>query len=406
MRILFFSSIFPHPQEPGLGTYNLHLCKACKAAGHAVRVMAPRSWLTGLRARTGILPDVADFPVDYPRYYYPPGILRRHYEWFLRASVGTQLHRTVAEFQPQCLVSYWAHPDGAVAVAAAREAGIPAAIMVGGSDVLILPREDPARGRRIAAALQAASAVLTVNAHLRERVIALGVAPPKVHVMYQGVDAALFTRGDQRAARNRLGLRSHARRLLFVGNLRPVKGLDVLLEACAQLRKQGQDINLYLAGDGPCRKALEMQVRRLGLGGTVFFLGSVAQRDLPDWYRAVNLTVMASHSEGLPNVLRESLACGTPFVATNVGGISEIAHRDWSTLVPPANPTALATAIGAWLHKPPIAIGQMPTVPTWAQSAARLLEVMHPLVASYRTRSIPPTEELLKPAIAMVPTQG
>ena len=72
----------------------------------------------------------------------------------------------------------------------------------------------------------------------------------------------------------------------------------------------------------------------------ITFIGPRVHDELPDWYRAADLTVLPSHSEGLPNVLRESLACGTPFVATNVGGISEIAHPDYSLLVPAEDPSS------------------------------------------------------------------
>ena len=110
----------------------------------------------------------------------------------------------------------------------------------------------------------------------------------------------------------------------------PVKGLDILLQSLALLRSRDLDCHLYLVGDGPLRKQLMVQANVLGLSTRITFVGPKLHEELPAWYRAADLTVLPSRSEGLPNVLRESLACGTPFVASNVGGIVEIADPNSS----------------------------------------------------------------------------
>ena len=78
----------------------------------------------------------------------------------------------------------------------------------------------------------------------------------------------------------------------------------------------------------------------------------VPTEQLPDWYRAANVVVLPSRSEGVPNVLMEAIACGIPFVASEVGGIPEIAHLGTSRLVPSGNPTALASALAALFVQP------------------------------------------------------
>src|SRR6202012_5610727 len=122
------------------------------------------------------------------------------------------------------------------------------------------------------------------------------------------------------------------------------KAIDVLLNAAANLSSRGVAYHLYLLGDGPLRDALTQQAKSLRLDDSVTFVGPRDPEQIGDWYRAADLTVLSSHSEGLPNVLRESVACGTPFVATDVGGVREIAGET-DRLVPPANPAALADAI-------------------------------------------------------------
>jgi glycosyltransferase involved in cell wall biosynthesis len=81
------------------------------------------------------------------------------------------------------------------------------------------------------------------------------------------------------------------------------------------------------------------------LSESIIFVGAVQQSELPDWYRAADATLLSSESEGLPNVLRESLACGTPWVSTDVGSIEEIAAADHSIIVPVGDVTALADGV-------------------------------------------------------------
>jgi glycosyltransferase involved in cell wall biosynthesis len=347
MRILFLSSVYPSAAAPVRGVFCRSLCDALSAR-HDVRVIAPVSWLERLRHRQRFAAGRrSGGAADHPWYFYPPKVLRSRYGWFMWRSVRRHVARAIAEFAPDCVLSYWLHPDGEVAVRAARAAGRPSAVIVGGSDVRLLPR-DPARRKRIEAVLTAADALITVSRGLKDKVVELGADAGNVHVVYQGVDAALFRPGDRAAARRRLGLPADERALLWVGRMVPVKALDVLLGACARLRSRpagGAPVRLYLIGDGPLRAALAARAGALGLSGAVTFLGPRPPAELPDWYRAADLTVLSSSSEGIPNVLRESLACGTPFVATRVGDIAELCPDAADELVPPGDPAAFADAI-------------------------------------------------------------
>jgi glycosyltransferase involved in cell wall biosynthesis len=385
MRILFFSSIFPQPGKPTRGIYCLRLCGGLSAA-HQVKVLSPWSWLDRLRcgrSDRAAPKRLTEMDVEYPCYYYPPGILRSAYDWFMWHSTSRSIRRTLGEFAPDCVISYWAHPDGAVAVRAARAAGVPSLIILGGSDVLLLPHHR-GRRRRVVASLQAADAVVTVSHYLKVKAVELGICPEKVHVVHQGIDRELFCPGDSQEARRRLGISSGNKMLVWVGNLVPVKGLEVLLGVCAALRDRGVVFRLYLIGDGPLRAALESRCRALALSPFVTFVGPRLHSQLPDWYRAADLTVLTSWSEGLPNVLRESLACGTPFVATDVGGVSEIgAMGSFNRLVPAGDVSAAAEAIAQSLRMPkPPATHFQPL--SWPEYAEELLRILIPLVPASR----------------------
>lgn len=139
MRVLFYSSIFPRPWDTTRGIYCFHVCRALTQLGHEVRVVSPRSWLErGGPAR--LLPGLSELNVEYPRYVYPPRVLQSAHDRFMALSSRRTMGRTMTELRPDCILSYWAHPDGAVAARFARTARIPSAVILGGSDVLILAR--------------------------------------------------------------------------------------------------------------------------------------------------------------------------------------------------------------------------------------------------------------------------
>ena len=350
MRILFVSTCFPHRAFPVTGTYNLQLCRAL-AEHHQVRVWGLLPWTHTIRAATARQTNrrqwadqTQHLQVEHPVYFYPPGCLRDHYGWMMWASVRRRLRHLLKTFTPDCVVSYWAHPDGELGLRIAERVGVPSAVIIGGSDVLVLT-QSATRRRRVEHVLQNSSAVVTVSDGLRQRVMELGVPSANAHTIYQGIDPQMFSASNSAAARHQLGLPADRRILAWIGRMVPVKQLDVLIAACGELRRRRADWTLYLLGDGPLREQLQRDIQQRKLEDCIRLAGPVAQADLPDWYRAADLTVLSSASEGLPNVLRESLACHTPFVATDVGSIREIADPRHSILVPASDPQALANAI-------------------------------------------------------------
>ena len=374
MRVLFFSSIFPRPGNMTRGIYCLHACRALVDLGHEVRVVSPRSWREPPVTATS-LPELTELRVEYPLYLYPPGILQSAYDRFMDLSSRLAMWRVMGELRPDAILSYWAHPDGAVAARYARAARIPSGVIVGGSDVLVLARSPGRRRRSVVRALEANDAVITVGQQLADAVAALGIARSKIHVVYQGVDDTLFSPGSRLDARRRLGVPETGKFLVSVGSLVPVKGIDVLLDAMSRVAAEQPDARLFLVGDGSGRRDLEGLAAKLGLERVVRFVGRVDQTALPDWYRAADLSVLASRSEGVPNVLRESLACRIPFVATRVGGVSEIAAGTGCRLVPAEDPTALSEAIVASLSEPrqPLATDGLLT---WKESTAQMVDAL------------------------------
>lgn len=374
-RILFLSMVYPRSYDRTRGTFCYATCKALAQIGCEVRVVSPRAWMECLSCKD---PGEERFvrevgPTEFPCFYYPPGVLQSTYGAWMWHSVKRSLLKTCKSFRPDAVISYWAHPDGAVAGRLGRQLGIPVGTIVGGSDVMLLPRHTRRR-EAVTNALRAADVVFTVSKDLKDRTVALGVDSGRVQVVYQGVDEA-FCPGDRGAARLQVGLPLDREIVLWVGKMVPVKGLEILLEAFREVKASRPNALLVLVGHGPLRSAVERQIADLQLKDDVVLAGAQQQESLPNWYRAANVTVISSHSEGIPNVLRESLACGTPYVATQVGGIAELSNHPAVRLVPPGQPHQLATAILQSLDaNDRILVGSAQG--SWASYAEQMLEFL------------------------------
>ena len=336
MNILFLSTCYPHPSAPVRGTYNYELCEAMRSFAR-VRVVSPRPWTEVVRSwrrqdRQRKAPRARGaIRSEFPCYFYPPRILRHQYGQWMWRSIRKAGERTATDFSTDWVLSYWAHPDGEAGLEAARAVGAKSAVIVGGSDVLILPKK-PRRRACVQRVLTETDAIFTVSEGLRRTVIDLGVDSSRVHTIYQGINQSIFNTGFKSLARQEIGMPVSDRMFLWVGRMVGVKQLALLVEAFRKVQQTEPAARLVLAGDGPLHGETRQAAELAGLSATVHFAGPIPQTELPKWYRAADATVLSSSSEGLPNVFRESLACGTPFVSTDVGSISEIASPESSTL--------------------------------------------------------------------------
>lgn len=396
MRILFISTTFPDADAPTRGTYNTALCRALQER-HQVHVVSPRFFQEvhhpfRARKKFRIPADLQQLgiTVDYPTSWYTPRILQQHYGDQMWWSVRNTVEKAIYEHRPDAVLSYWAHPDGAVGLRAAEIAGVPAAVIVGGTDVLILPKSRQ-RGSKVREVLHHSHAVISVSEGLRTTACDLGVAPDRVHTIYQGIDEHVFhTRRSREESRQQLGLPDNFVHLVWVGRMVPVKALPMLLNAAAQLRASQLKFKLHLLGDGPLKESLQHQSAQLGLDSFVHFHGAVGHQRIPDWYRAADLTVLSSDSEGLPNVLRESLACGTPFVSTDVGSLGEIARPEFSRLTPAGNPVAFAEAVQSLLTPEARQAAAAYRARTWTDCADDVGTLLETLREDYRNEVTTP----------------
>ncbi|GAB2819410.1 D-inositol-3-phosphate glycosyltransferase [Actinocorallia aurea] len=172
--------------------------------------------------------------------------------------------------------------------------------------------------------------VANTSDEARELVDLYGALPERVQTVAPGVNLEVFTPGGRAEARERLGVPADAYLLLFVGRIQPLKAPDVLVKAAARLLERRPDLRTRLvvaivggpSGTGKERpESLQKLAASLGLSDVVRFEPPTRQEGLAEWYRAADVTVVPSHNETFGLVAVESQACGTPVVASAVGGL-------------------------------------------------------------------------------------
>ena len=342
MKVLVVTNLFPTPWDPRRGTFNRQQFQRL-GERHEVDVLTA----VDFRERAGERRDDVRVPgvhTDYFTFYHPPGVARFLNAFCFFACMMWQRGREIRRARYDVMLASWAYPDAAGAAWIARLLGIPYVVKVHGSD-LNVQAESRLRRPQIRAALRGAGGVLAVSKALAAKAIALGARPDGMEAIYNGVDTRIFHRGDRRAARVRLGLPPEVPLVLYAGNLKATKGCHDLIEAFPTLVKRHHDARLIYVGDGPCRANLEDRAASLCCAPAVRFAGAVDHAALADWFVAADVLCLPSHNEGVPNVVLEAMACGTPVVATSVGGIPEVVPPHAGILVPAHQPHELGVAL-------------------------------------------------------------
>jgi len=171
----------------------------------------------------------------------------------------------------------------------------------------------------------------------------------KISVVPPGVDLEMFYQSDKDASRYQLNIPGQNNVVLFVGRIDPIKGLDVLIKALSMIFSVG-DTTLYIVGgneeSNEYYQFIKSLVVDMGLDDKVVFTGAIAHDTLRTYYSAADVLVLPSHYESMGFVVIEAMACGTPVVASRVGGIpSMVEHGSTGYLIPWRCPEAFATQI-------------------------------------------------------------
>jgi glycosyltransferase involved in cell wall biosynthesis len=359
-----------YPRFPGdsVGTFMEPIAKSVAARGHDVHIVAP--WHP-LVAR----PEQENGVTFHFYKYAPIGSLNVFgYAAALRADVsvrgaaylaaplalaaGWRAARSVARrYRATVMHGHWVVPGGLTAAAAAP--ALPLVVSLHGSDVFVAETLAPAR-RAAAVVFRRAGIITACSSDLGRRAIALGADPSRMEVVPYGVDTDRFRPDPLVRARRRasLGIATHAPVVFAAGRLVRKKGFEYLIDALAKLPPE-TGVLAVVAGAGDLDTELRTRAEAAGVADRVRFLGNLVQDEVAAWLATADIVVVPSvrddsgNVDGLPNIVLETLASGTPLIATPAGGIGAVVENGRTgVLVPERDSSALAGAIAALAGDP------------------------------------------------------
>jgi teichuronic acid biosynthesis glycosyltransferase TuaC len=357
LRILTFSTLFPDSVRPNHGVFVENRLRHLVASGEAAStVLAPVPWFPSRNPRFGAYARFAAVPrferrngldVHHPRYVVIPRFGMSLAPALLYAAACPALARLLAAgHRFDAIDAHYLYPDGVAAIWLAKAFSLPVVLTARGSDVTELPDHAIPRSL-IRQAFRRADHLIGVSRSLSKRMIALGADPEKVTTLRNGVDTSVFHPTDRAAARARFGLARPT--LISVGNLVERKRNHLTIAALALL----PDWDLVIVGEGPERPRLGSLARQLGVADRVRFLGAQPHANLPDFYTAADAMVLASSREGWANVLLESMACGTPVIASDIEMNAEVVTSPAAGRLAPPTAEGIASAVRALVATPP-----------------------------------------------------
>src|SRR5712691_7589650 len=269
MKILTFSTLYPHAARPSHGIFvETRLRQLLASDKVEAKVVAPVPWFPSSNPRFGEYAVFAKAPreerrhgidIIHPRYLTVPKLGMSVAPLLLAAGVYSAVENIIRNgYDFEIIDAHYFYPDGVAAILLGRHLGKPVVITARGTDVNLIPRYRLPRAM-IRWAARGAAGMITVAHALKDRLVALGAPAGRIEVLRNGVDLELFRPVDRESWRGRLGFRRTT--LLSVGNLVPLKGHDLAIRSLRLL----PDVDLVIVGNGPERGALGALAQELGV---------------------------------------------------------------------------------------------------------------------------------------------
>jgi len=324
VRLLTYTNLYPSSDLPRHGVFVEERLRHLVATGSVtadVIALRPKNTLSP-RVYAGLADDMPKeerhgIQITYESVPTLPLITN----WvdpilWARATKRTALRMLDKPDAASVIDAHFLYPDAVAAVILGRKLGVPVVMTARGSDVNV-KCESAVMRRWVLWAARNCAAIITVSQALADKLINMGVSGESIHVLPNGVDLDKFS---PRPTEVRSQGPSDGLRLLSAGHLVEGKGHHVAIEALPGM----PTATLSIVGEGPEEQRLRDLVTKLRVMQRVQFLGYVPHDKMADVYSAADFTVLASANEGMPNVILESIACGTRVIATDVGGIGEV----------------------------------------------------------------------------------
>lgn len=363
-RIVVLSSLFPSSVRKNAGLFIRE--RMFRVARHCeLRVVSPVPWFPGQGLIRLFKKDYRPMPakmevqdginVYYPRFLSFPGILRSLDAQSMALSCYFLLKRLKKEFDFDLIDSHFTYPDGLAATQLAKKFNCKTTITLRGTEV---PHsKDPQRREKLLEAWREADRMFPVSDSLRQCALSAGADAKKFTVIGNGIDSDKFQPVERTQARASLGLAEDGKVLITVGGLVERKGFHRVIACLPELLKQYPKLTYLIVGgasaEGNYEPQLRALVKQLKLEDAVKFLGPLRPDQLSVPLSAADAFVLATSNEGWANVILEAMACGTPVIATDVGGNAEVVtSTELGEIIPFGDHQALMDALNNALAKP------------------------------------------------------
>ncbi|MBN2592789.1 MAG: glycosyltransferase [Sedimentisphaerales bacterium] len=355
MKILAISHLFPNLKEKRYGIFVARQLSEMGRHGAEITVIVPCVWCPGLLRHFDRWKNYDHkFPlcrfegietISVPYLRLPGNFYNR---WSGLAAFHAMKNKALELHKSRKFDVIYAtdfFPDGDAAVRLAKHLKTPAACLSIGVDANITAHSNRTIYRHFVKTAKALDGTLACGQSVADSIKAVTGRSPLC--VYGVLDLEEFSPvPDKIPARKKLDLPLDKTIALYAGYLTKRKGVFELVEAIHRVQKKCPDVLLVICGAGPEETALRKLIREKGMEHMVRMVGEIEPERMNKWMQASDLFVLASHTEGMPNVVMEAMACGLPVVATAVGGLPEaINDCNGSILVPPDNVDDLEKAI-------------------------------------------------------------
>ncbi len=339
MKVLIFTYLFPNQYDKYNGTFNVSRAKALKDIGHDVFVISPISYGFPLRylfprfqysiiladikkkRRVPLHETIDGIDVIHPKYFgLPRKLIWQYSDYELRLFAGRKIKKAVMKFRPDVILAPWIHPYGSYLRFIRKYFKFKAYAIADGSDLLIYPKIFPGWKRVEKKLNKSCDAIFCVSKNMTD----YAREETKLNNVKQlnlGFSSNSFIYDKRHIKDNSVF------KLISIGNLRLVKGHDILLNAMLHLN---DNVHLSIIGGGPERHHLENFIESNNLSARVKLLGKLPLSQMVTHLQQSHLFCMPSRSEGFGIAPLEAMSLGLPVVASNVGAMPEYVIDDFN----------------------------------------------------------------------------
>jgi len=328
--LLVITNLYPVPWGPNRASFNKQQFELLsKTLPVKVIILLPWTEWLDHRSECQSLPDI-----KYCPYFYIPKFGRRLVPAFQCISLLFFLP-WIKKQQFSAVLASWGFPDAVAVSMLNKFLKLPFFAKVHGTDVNE-NTQFPARSRLMKKWLNKAKTIFCASEALANVLEQKEINRPNLSINYNGVNPRVFYPVSEKP---------YQQHFVFVGNLIKTKGCKELLSAFIHTQKKFPGIELDIIGEGPMKNVLAEKINHHSLGGCVRLRGSVPLVKVAEYIRRASVLVLPSYREGVPNVLLESFASGTPIISTKVGGIPEVVNNNVGLLIDAKNELQLANAM-------------------------------------------------------------